>query len=242
MRFQIIDSNTLFGTHPTHRLDLSVERLLRDMDRHKIAASLTLSTVGVFYGYVEGNRETLDAAKGNKRLAAVATVNPHNYFGSTEELQDLKAHGFRIFKFYPGEQGWPVDSAAFGRVLQELAPLNMPIMVNAVLPGEATGIGRVIASYPAPVILCSVSGETLSEALAVASAAPNIMVETHELHVPGALKLLAERIGAERIIFGSGAPRRSVASSLYYVLHSELSDSEKQLALGGNIKRILEAA
>jgi len=78
--------------------------------------------------------------------------------------------------------------------------------------------------------------------VAVMTESPNLMVETHELHVPGVFKMLAEKVGAERIIFGSGAPRRSTASTLNYALNSELSDAEKQLVLGGNIKRILGGA
>jgi predicted TIM-barrel fold metal-dependent hydrolase len=172
----------------------------------------------------------------------VATVNPRRYFGSAEDMQAIRAQGFRIFKFYPGSQEWPVDYAAFGEALKQLAPLKTPIMVNAELMGEPSRLARMVASYPAPVILCSINGETLTEALAVAASLPNLLIETHELHVPGALRTLADRIGPERIVFGSGAPRRSLASSLYYVLYSELADDEKQLVLGGNIKRILEAA
>lgn len=241
MEYQIIDANTLIGVHPTHHLDLSAERLIRDMETYRIVASLTLSTIGVFSDYVRGNAETIEMAKANQRLVPVATVNPARYFDGGGELASLRSRGFRICKLYPGEQGWPVDSAACIHVLGQLAAQKMPVMISAETPGEASRIARLTANYPAPVILCGVSGENLSEVLAVSSA-QNIMVETHELHVPGGLELLAERMGPERVIFGSGAPRRSIASSLYYVMYSELPDEAKQLVLGSNIKRILEAA
>ena len=238
---QIIDANTMFGAHPAHRLDLSIERLVREMDQYRIAASLTLSTIGVFYNHVKGNASTLEAAKANPRLVPIATLNPQSYFGDASELQNIRSEGFRIFKFYPAEQGWPIDSAAFREALKQLAGLKSPVMVDAGRPGEPTAVGRMAADYPAPVTICSVSGESLSEVLVVASEVPSIFIETHELHVPGALGLLSNRIGSERIIFGSGAPRRSVASSLHYILSSELPDADKQLVLGGNIRRILEA-
>ena len=55
MEYQIIDANTLIGVYPTHHLDLSAERLLRDMETYRITASLTLCTIGlvnatVWYG------------------------------------------------------------------------------------------------------------------------------------------------------------------------------------------------
>jgi len=239
--FQIIDADTMFGVHPTHRLDMSIERLISEMDKHKIAAGLSLSTIGVFHGYIRGNAITLEVAKANNRLVPIATIDPKGYFGAASDLQVIKAQGFRIFKFYPDEQEWEIASASFGEVLKQLAPLKVPIMLDAARPGEPSDVGRMVSNYPAPVVLCSVSLEVLSEALAVMADLPNVMVETHELHVPGALEMITGRVGADRIIFGSGAPRCSIASSLHYVLNSELSDEDKQRVLGGNIRRILEA-
>lgn len=239
---QIIDANTMFGVHPTHRLDMSVERLVREMDRNHITASLSLSADGVFHNYSVGNAVTLEAARANNRLVPIATVNPKSYFGTPSDIQAIRSQGFRIVKFHPTEQDWPLDSAVFVDILTQLALLKLPIMVHVPRVGQPTAIARITASYPAPVILCSISLPTLSEALAVMTSQPNIFMETHELHVPGALKMVADRIGADRIVFGSGAPRRSIAGSLHYVLSSDLTDDEKQLVLAGNIRRILEGA
>lgn len=241
-QYEIIDANTTVGSHPNHKLDMSMERLIAEMDKHRITASLILSTTGVFYSYINGNSTVLEAAKSHNRLVPVATVNPKNYFGSASDLQAIRSQGFRIFKFYPEEQGWSVDSSAFAEVIKQLSAIKSPIMVNAAHAGVPSNVGRMTADYPAPVILCSISLETLSEALATAIRQPNVLIETHDLHVPGALELIAERVGAEKIIFGSGAPRLSIASSLEYVLKSELSDTDKQKVLGGNIRRVLEAA
>jgi len=242
LNVQIIDANTMVGVYPAHKLDMSVERLVRDMDRYRIAASLTLSAVGVFHSCMEGNALTLEAAKENKRLVPVATVDPRSYFGSAADMQAIRAQGFGAFKFYPAEQGWPIHSAAFGEILKQLAPLKVPVMLNAARPGDPSDAARMVSAYPAPVILCSVSVDTFSEALAVMAELPNVMLETHDLHVPGAVRMAADRVGADRIVFGSGAPRRSIASSLQYILSSELSDEDKQGVLGGNIRRILEGA
>lgn len=241
LNMQIIDSNTMFGIHPTHRLDMSVERLLREMDKYRISASLTLCTVGVFHDHNRGNAITLEAAKAHNRLIPVATINPAMWYGSTADLQAIRGQGFRILKFFPEEQGWSLKSAAFEKVLEQSASLKMPVIVSVSSSGDSTRVGDVARSYPAPVILGSVSLDTLSEALAVLEKQPTCLIGTHELHAPGALEMLVNRVGAERIIFGSGAPRRAIASSLAYVANSELSDDQKSLVLGGNIRRVLEA-
>lgn len=239
--FHIIDASTTVGIHPKHRLDMSVERLVTEMDKFNITSSLSISTIAIFHQSEAGNAVTLDSVKESSRLVPMGTVNPRNYFGRAENMQAIRAQGFRIFKFFPVEQGWVINSTAFGEVLRQLAAFKTPLMINAGRPGDATAIAGMTSQYPAPVVLCSVSLDTLSEAITLMSRLPNLMVETHELHVPGGLELIADRIGADRIVFGSGAPLRSTASSLYYVLDSGLSDSDKQKVLGGNIKRILEA-
>lgn len=183
---------------------------------------------------------TLDAIGPTDRLVPIATINPKNYFGGPSDIAAIKSRGFKIFKFYPADQGWNIDSVSFGAILDQLAPLNVPIMIDAGRPGDPTAAGLMVSSYPAPVILCSVSLGILSEALCVMGEHPNIMIETHELHAPGALELIANRVGADRIVFGSGAPTRSIASSLYYITSAGLSDDAKTAILGGNIARVLE--
>ena len=221
---QIIDANTMFGIHPAHKVDMSPERLIRDMDRHRIAGSLTLSTIGVFHDHVLGNSATLEAAKANNRLVPVATINPKKYFG--EDLSSIRSQGFRIMRFFAGE-----GSAAFKSILMQLASLKMPIMIEGANPPS---------DYPAPIILCSVANDTLSDALAVMAELPNVMLETHALTALGALETVVDRVGSNRLIFGSCAPILSVSAALSYILSAELSDDDKTKILGGNIRRILE--
>jgi predicted TIM-barrel fold metal-dependent hydrolase len=238
---QITDSYALIGAHPMHHLDVTPEMLIQEMDRNRISSALVVSTLGILYSYDTGNDDVLAASKTNARLIPVATIDPRRYFGSESDLQSLKSRGFKAIRFYPAEQGWPIDSAAFAQLLKKLAPSGMPVMINAGRPGDPTAVARAAGDYPGSVVLCSVSLDVLADTIAVMSEHANLMVETHELHVPGGLEAIAERAGANRIVFGSGAPSRSIGSSLYYVTSAGLSDADKMLMLGGNIRRVLEA-
>lgn len=232
----------MMGMNPTHRLDMTVERLVRELDAYRIAASVAVSTIGVFHDHTLGNAATLEAAKGNNRIIPAATVNPKRWFGSADDMAAIRQQGFRLFRFFPVEQEWDIESCAFGAILEQLAPLKTPVMIDAAESGEPGKVARMTANYPAAVVLSSISPETLAEALAVMAKTPAMMIEIHELRVPDALSLIADRVGADRIVFGSGAPRRSVAGTLQYVFSSALSDEDKQKVFGGNIRRILEAA
>ena len=239
--YQIIDANTTIGAHPDHRLNMSIERLISEMDTHKIAGSLAQSTLGIYDSYESGNSAIIEAARGNNRLVPVASINPLRYFGGVEDMRKICSLGFRIFRFSPVDQGWAIESAAFTQVLKQLGECKIPFIIDASGSGTPSAVARIASGYAAPVIIGSISLETFSESLAVMADNPNIMIETHELHIPGALEMIAQRVGVDRIVFGSGAPRRSIASALSYITSSDLSEEDKQKALAGNIRRVLEA-
>jgi predicted TIM-barrel fold metal-dependent hydrolase len=51
--------------------------------------------------------------------------------------------------------------------------------------------------------------------------------------------MAVRELGAERVIFGSDVVGRSFASQLAKVEGATISDSDKELILGGNLRRLL---
>jgi predicted TIM-barrel fold metal-dependent hydrolase len=48
-----------------------------------------------------------------------------------------------------------------------------------------------------------------------------------------------QQVGAERLLFGSGAPVQHGAAALSKVLHASLPDDQKEMIAGGNARRLL---
>lgn len=229
----------MFGPCPRTRADVSLDRLLGMMKSHGVARSITLSTVGIFHSYNDGNAQTRAECQGRRDLLPAATIDPRAYFAGMKQIPDLVSQGFRLFRFFPGEQGWPLDHAAFEDILDELEEAAAPIMINASRTGDASALGRILGGRKHALILEGVMFETLAEAVSVMTKHENMHIETHGLVAPGGLKFLADQIGPDRIIFGSDCPRSSLAGPLRYVQESGLSDEDKARVLGGNIKRLL---
>jgi predicted TIM-barrel fold metal-dependent hydrolase len=238
--YEIIDANTMLGIHPEHRLDMSAQCLIAQMQKHGIGRSLVISTVGAYHAFQSGNLLTIEAFREDSRLIPVATVNPTRYFGDGSDLCSIHDCGFRICKFFPALQGWEITSSVFGRILGRLASVNMPISIETTRPSDLPSIRSLAAQYPFPIILSSISLNLLSEIIALMEERCNVFIQTDDMHVMGGLEFVRGRIGPERIIFGSGAPRHSVASSLAYVIDSELTEADKKLILCDNIRRIVD--
>ncbi len=236
---EIIDANTMFGPWPRERANMSLDRLISALSLRGVTRAITLSTIGIFHSYNDGNTETLAGCQGKANLIPAATIDPRGYFAGMDMAAKLVSQGFKMFRFFPSEQGWPLDHAVFEDILDELETTPTPIMINASRTGDASALGRILGGRQHPLILEGVTFETLAEAVSVMKKHSNIYVETHGLIAPGAIKFLAEQVGTERIVFGSDCPRSSLAGALRLMQDSGLSDEDKSKVLGGNIKRLL---
>lgn len=239
MAFEIIDANTFFGPWPLVRADMPVERLVTALKNHSVGKALAISTVGVLHNHGDGNAETLRVCAEQPMLIPVATIDPRGYFGPPGTVGKLAQQGFKMFRFFPMLQEWRLDHAAFCDVLDELDSLGLPVMMQARETGYPTALMKSLDNRKATFILEGVSFENMAEAVSVMRKHANVLVDTRELRVPGALRFLIDQVGADRVVFGSGCLRSSLASALGYVADSEIPDEAKAMILGGNIKRLV---
>lgn len=239
MAFEIIDANTIFGPWPLVRADMAVERLMMALNNHGVSQALAISTVGALHNHGDGNVETLRLCSERQALIPVATIDPRGYFGPAGSLGRIVEQGFRMFRFFPLLQDWCLDHTAFVDVLDEIDPLGLPVMMQARETGYPSALARSLAGRKSTFILEGISFENMAEAMSVMRKHANVVVDTRDLRVPGALRFLVDQVGAERVVFGSGCLRSSLAAALGYVMEADIDDVSKAAILGGNIKRIL---
>jgi predicted TIM-barrel fold metal-dependent hydrolase len=78
----------------------------------------------------------------------------------------------------------------------------------------------------------------MGEAVAVLRRQDNLHLEACRLVTPGIVELLASEVGAERLLFGSGAPYWEVTPTLDMIRHADISEESREAILGGNARRI----
>src|SRR5690606_20578228 len=126
--FHVFDSCTGFGPWPIRSTDLSVKTLLKVMSSNNISCSLTTTSSSIFYDFRQGNTETLEAAKAHpQQLSPVGTLDPRAYPACIEEAEKRAAEGFRLFRFFPSFQKWPINYAPFREVVRKCDELKIPI-------------------------------------------------------------------------------------------------------------------
>ena len=235
----IVDINTLFGPLPASSADLAVDSLLQLMQAHQVALACTLSTLGILLDPALGNAATRAACSEQTQLVPVATLNPTMFVGDTSALDQFTAEGFRMLRFFPTDQRWIIDFAPFHWLLSRVQETRIPVMVDIRNLGEITDLTRALSDTNAVVILSGVNRHTLAEAVAAMQTFPNWHIETSRLLSPGCLKLAADCIGAERLLFGTGAPAQPIASGLHTVRYAGLDANSVAMVLGSNARRLL---
>ncbi len=237
----IFDAVTSFGSYPGKQVDYSLDTLLEILRDNGVDRALSLSLKGVYYDFEEGNDETLAASQEHEAIIPVATIDPRRHIGCMEEVARRVEQGFRVFRFFPADQGWPVDFLPFRNLLRELAKHDVRLIFPASGNGAVTALFDVLAAHApgAPALLTGVSYANLAELIAALKASDRLYADVHMLNSPNALELIAEEAGIERIVFGSGSPAREFLTALNVVTASTLSEADKQRILSENAEAFL---
>ncbi len=237
----ILDVNTLFGSLPMLNADLTLDGLRAMLHKHGIQSALTLSTVGILLDPEVGNAITRATCADQPDLLPVATLHPERYFGDDTPVLRLADDGFRMVRFFPDLQGWPIAFAPFQAQLAALARAArpLPIMVDVLHAGQITQLAEVAKGYPGTVVLGRVELNLLAEALLVLRQNPRWYIEISRLLACGALAQVARTAGVDRILFGSSAPLRSMGGIMNMLRVSGLSGAEQEQVLMHNAGKAL---
>lgn len=109
-------------------------------------------------------------------------------------------------------------------------------------PGESTpdDLVQVAQRHPEVPLICGHTGGTWELGIRAVRAYPNISVDLAGSDpTSGITEMAVRELGARRVIYGSDAGGRSFASQLAKVQGADVSESDKQLILGGNLRRMM---
>jgi predicted TIM-barrel fold metal-dependent hydrolase len=206
-------------------------------------------------GGLADTRDTNDRLAAYQRLAperiAVASgvVEPRHGLESLDEIDRMHGElGFKGVSWHHRQQGLPMDHPVMFACLERLATLGMVAMIHCFVGAdfeEIWRLRRLAEAFPELPVLCLDSmthAVQFEAALAAGERALNIHVDTTSSVLgPEGVRLCVERLGAERLLFGTNLYSRQAArrlGELDDVLDADISDDAKALILGGNARRI----
>ena len=175
------------------------------------------------------------------RLKAYLTLNP-NY--PDLDLDDYFVRDNRFFgiKSIPFVHGWkPIDDPGFDRYYAYADKKGLPVLFHAWLPDEVEQATRVAKRYPNARFIFGHSGFTARDlAVEAVRDCDNVLLDTTISDTTeGALEWLVNKVGADRVAYGSDLTAFECSHIFGRILLARLTDTEKEKILGLNAKAFL---
>lgn len=235
----ILDSYTVLGSWPHAEVDLSVEALASGMQARGVTRSLVTHTTAIFYDPRLGNDQAVQLAGQYDPLSPVAVVDPLRYPACLEEADRCLEQGVKVFRLCPREHGYPLtgEVGPLRELLRRLEPAALLMADLVGLPQPVIG-AEIEDLLPCPTAV-TIDSEQLGTVLWCGKQGNNLWIETSRLDAGGAVEAAVRNLGAARVIFGSGAPLRSLGSAVMSVQYAELNDQERAAIFEGNVLRVL---
>jgi predicted TIM-barrel fold metal-dependent hydrolase len=233
----------------------TIPNLLDEMDATGVRQALVLPIAfGLPFGddLTERWAAAIARAGAGGRLVAGASVHPRD----PEAVAKLRRHagaGARVVKLHPAAQRFHPDDPEAGPIYAECARLGLPVVFHCGRAGiEPSQTHRftlprryeaALARFPeVQFVLGHAGARDLADALPLARRYPNAWLDLHGQGV-SAIAELIERVGGERLLFGSDWPFYHLAASLAKVLMvTEGRPALRRAILCDNARRMLADA
>lgn len=246
----IVDFFTFVGAS-LHGYAQTAEQLLARLDAAGIERAVICPVKPRGYHLGPENDRVAAAARASARLIPFARVDPLQGAAALAELdRAVGALGARGLFLHPWEETFRINDPLVDPLAGRAAELGIPLLVATGYPwlAEAAQVGELARRFPALRIVMThggqinISGLGQFDARQVLRDRPNVSIETSGVYRQDFIEAAARTFGAERIYFGSNAPRMDPRLEIERVRWADLPESDRAQMLGGNAARLLELA
>jgi len=220
-----------------HLPDCDLDSIVAEMDRLGVEKTCAFSFGVVFSDEKFGNDDVAEAVRCcPDRFVGFTGLNPHR--GEQEmltELERCRHMGLRGIKLIPHYQGYPEDGPLID-VACQWAHEHHQIILNHSW-GSPEQMERLLQTYPDA---CFFTGHCTTAYADLMRQHDNLYVCSCPLMGPRSCEEVVTAIGADRLMFGSDLEDLPIAWGLGPILFARISEEEKRMIFGENLRKVLE--
>lgn len=225
---RVIDVNRIVGPVPTGDVpSADAPGLLAELDRLAIDAACVVHSQDLYY-----DPTAVAELPEDPRLIRVPVAVPG-------PLGTGVPAGARMVRMCPAEHRFLLTAPHGIALARELAETGVTVLLalESVGPGE---IHRLATEVPSlRIVLINTGYRALRELADLMDAHPEVRVDTATLCGHLAVEWVVRRYGAQRVLFGTGAPLTDDAGPRFQLDHLELPADEVELIASGNILELV---
>jgi len=242
----IVDAHAHFGIMLGR--SFSSKQFVETLDIYGISKSCVSSIEAINYYAETGNNSVLALMEQYpKRIIGFCVPNP--YQQPRKEVRRCIKAGFRGIKLHPWGSECSLANYRYTPVFEEAATQDIPVLFHSggslKVPDFKYATPEMIFSvaerFPKVKMIIGHMGlERWKEMVERVVDYKNLYLDiTMSMPHPDRINIAVQKVGAERVIFGTDMTLLEPAIPLGLIQGSKISDEEKELILGGNIMRLL---
>lgn len=250
----LFDAHCYVGRYKTFRPGSYTEtqNLVDHMDHYGISEALVTHAMSRELHPVDGNAAVLGETRGRDRLhpswallppASRELPPPH------EVVAQMTAQGVRAVRLFCGAYSFSLSEWCIGALLEELEAHVVPTFLDPDAELDTwdqdrfdwDAVDRLCGAHPRlPVILSEARFRTSNRILyQLLERHDNLRIELSGFWAYHGIEFVTRRFGAHRLLFGTRMPVRNPACAIGQLIYSEVSDEEKRLIAGDNLRKLL---
>jgi predicted TIM-barrel fold metal-dependent hydrolase len=189
-----------------------------------------------------GNEEVLKLTAEKEHLHPVWVLLPEHTgeMPPPEELvPQMLDRGVKAASVYPKTQHWSLAQWSAGSLLRALEAHRFPLFIH-LNETDWEEIQTLAERHPTlPIIVMGALYRISRVIFPLFKRHPNLYLEISGYQVHRGLEEAAEVVGARQFLFGTRLPEFTPAAAIMMVNYARLSDEDRALIAGGNLRRIL---
>jgi len=251
----ILDVNAWIGKWPYWPVrSTCAGEVATELAGWRIDCAAICSTRSVFVHWDDGNREVEQACREHAGrfvpFACLGTLElSHTLPRSDYDFAGYAARGFRGIRLYPQHHSYhPLYSPFVDRILDEAEARRWPVLLplrlimNWGMPSLDLGVmHELVLRHPRTTwILAGVNYlYELQMAVSLMRRFETVHLETSCIMGFEAIAKTVSQCGAERLLFGSGAPLQHGSAGVEKIQRANIGDGAREAILAGNAQRLL---
>lgn len=244
--YSVVDVHAHLGPYSLFYIpDPDASTMVDVMDRTGTQFTVVAANRAIQQDAHLGNSQALAAVDAHPtRIAAYAVLNP---WQDPERELDRLANDERFvgIKVHPSLHRYPVTGARYDAVWAFAEETGCPVLSHSEHRSAYDApplFEAVAAKYPRASVILGHAGITpagVDEAIEAAGRHESLWLEVCGSQMTGPLIMaMVERVGAERVLFGSDFPFIDQRMSLGRVVCAPLTESQRQDVLSANARRL----
>ncbi len=185
------------------------------------------------------------------KLLGMIQLNANDVPASLEALDRWLRDGPMLGVYFPGSGPGAMTCTHrnFDPLVKRIGELGGVIMQHAWFKtggkqgaGESTPseLAQLAARFPDQKFICAHAGGEWERGIRAVRSVPNILIETSGFDATaGFIEMAVRELGAQRIVFGSHLPSRSLGTELGKIVGANIREADKRRILGENYRNLL---